>query len=78
MVGSLSLPRIGSARPTLADDGVVTMPVHVAGVLLHGRPRPVRVLVASGGALIGTALLRGSRLTIDLVPGGSIVIEVST
>lgn len=75
VAGSLSLPRFGSARPTLADGGVVTMPVHVAAVLWHDRPRPVRVLVASGGALVGTVLLRGSRLMVDFVPGGRVVIE---
>ena len=75
VAGSLSLPRIGSARPTLADGSVVTMPVHVAGVLWHGRSRPARVLVAEGGPLVGMALLRGSRLRVDVVPGGSVVIE---
>ena len=72
---SLSLPRLGSTRPTLADGRVVTMPVHIASVLWHGRSRPVRVLVADGGSLVGTALLRDSRLVVDFVPGGSVRVE---
>jgi clan AA aspartic protease len=76
VVSSLSLPRIGSARPTLADGSVVLMTVHVAEVLWHGRSRPVRVLAAKGGAtLVGMALLRGSRLRVDVVPGGSVSVE---
>ena len=79
VVSSLSLPRIGSARPTLADGSIVLMTVHVAEVLWHGRSRPVRVLAAgqgpSGGALVGMALLRGSRLRVDVVPGGSVLVE---
>lgn len=50
-ISDLSLPRIWSARPTLADGSVVPMTVHVAEVLWHGRPRPVRVLAAGHEAL---------------------------
>ena len=38
VVSSLSLPRIGSARPTLADGSVVVMTVHVAEVLWTADP----------------------------------------
>lgn len=80
MVDSLSLFRIGSTRPTLADGRIVPMTVYVARVVWHGRPRAVRVLSAeqspsTGGALVGMALLRGSRLLVDVVPGGRVVVE---
>ncbi len=39
---------------------------------------PVAVIAAEGQPLVGMALLRGSRLTVDAVPGGEVLIEEST
>ncbi len=75
VVSELSLPRIGSSRPTLADGSIGLMSVHLAQVVWHGRERPVRVLASEGGSLIDMALLHGSRLEMDVVPGGEVVIE---
>jgi len=36
---------------------------------------PLRPLATEGGPLVGMGLLRGSRLGIDVVPGGSVVVE---
>jgi hypothetical protein len=41
----------------------------------HGRSRTVPALAVGSDPLIGMALLAGSRLRMDAVPGGEVVIE---
>lgn len=74
-VVALSLPLLGSAPATLADGSTVALEVHEAVVAWHGSPRLVECLMAEGAPLVGMALLRGSRLTVDVVPGGEVRIE---
>jgi len=72
----LDLPLRGSVEAELADGRVERLPVHRARVSWHGRTRSVKAYVAPAGeALIGMSLLRGSRLTVDAVPGGDVRIE---
>jgi clan AA aspartic protease len=75
LVRALSLPLVGRGVALLADGRTVETPVHRARVVWHGWERVVRVLSTEGGALVGMALLRGSRLTIDAAPGGDVRIE---
>lgn len=49
--------------------------VYDARVLWRGRERFVPVYEAEGDPLVGMSLLRGSRLTIEVEPGGDVVIE---
>ncbi len=74
-VRSLSLPLVGRGIAVLADGRAVETSVHRARVVWHGRERVVRVLATEGGPLVGMALLRGSRLTVDAAPGGAVRIE---
>jgi clan AA aspartic protease len=71
----LGMTSLGSRYVTLGDGSMVPLAVYRATVLWDGRPRQVRAFASDGGPLIGTALLRGSRLTVDFVPGGSVVVE---
>ena len=75
VVRSLSLPLVGRGVAVLADGRAVETRVHRARVLWHGRERVARVLATEGGPLVGMSLLRGSRLTVDVVPGGAVRIE---
>ena len=75
VVRSLALPRRGFLEVELADGSTTALRVYDARVLWSSRERPVPVYEAEGGALVGMALLRGSRLTIDVEPGGEVVIE---
>lgn len=75
VLDSLSLSLLGSAPATLADGSTATLEVYEALVVRHGRPLPVECLATEGAPLVGMALLRGSRLRVDVVPGGSVVIE---
>ncbi len=73
-VRSLSLPERGFIEVELADGGMTTLGAYEAHVLWHGRPRRVPVYEADGGPLIGMSLLRGSTLTVDVIPSGEVTI----
>ncbi len=77
LIRRLGYPYAGFTRGTLADGSTVRLDYHEGRVLWHGKERPVVVLAAGEAAdpLVGTALLHGSRLEIDFVDGGSVVIE---
>ena len=74
-IARLGLPFRGSQRVTLGDGRDVNVPMHRALVEWHGRPVPVLVLGVDGGALLGMALLQGSRLTVDVTDGGPVRID---
>jgi clan AA aspartic protease len=73
-VRSLSLPDRGVVEVELADGGMATLGVYEARVLWHGRPRRVPVYEADGGSLLGMSLLRGSTLTVEVIPSGEVTI----
>lgn len=75
VTGSLRLPRRGSETFLLADGSEAVLPVYRGRVLWHGREFRIPVSQADGEALVGMSLLRGSRLTVDAVPGGEVRIE---
>ncbi len=76
LIRRLGYPYAGFTRGTLADGSAVRFDYHEGSLLWHGgEERAVVVLAADGNPLIGMALLRGSRLTIDAVPGGAVRIE---
>jgi clan AA aspartic protease len=74
-VRSLALPELGSEELMLADGSMEITTVHRAAVEWHGRPRTVPALAVGAEPLIGMALLAGSRLVMDAVPGGDVVVE---
>jgi len=74
-VRSLSLPERGFVEVALADGGLATLGVYEALVLWHWRPRRVPVYEADGAPLIGMSLLRGSTLTIEVIPRGAVTID---
>ena len=75
VVRYLELPLRGSADVMLADGSVAALRIYRVGLVWHGRHLQARAYEAPGGPLIGMGLLRGSRLEIDVVPGGSVVVE---
>jgi clan AA aspartic protease len=74
-VRSLSLPERGFVEVELADGGMATLGVYEARVLWHWRPLRVPVYEADGAPLIGMSLLRGSILTIEVIPRGAVTID---
>ena len=75
VVQSLALSGRGFVEVELADGGTTALGVYDARVLWRGRERFVPVYEAEGGPLVGMSLLRGSRLTVEVEPGGDVVIE---
>lgn len=74
-ITSLALIFHGRAQAMLADGTVVTLRKYEARVDWHGQRRDVLVLAADGGPLLGTALVHGSRLTIEMIDGGDVMIQ---
>ena len=48
---------------------------YAGSMFWHGEKRTVQVIETDGAVLLGTALLRGSKLTIGFHPGGAVLIE---
>jgi clan AA aspartic protease len=75
LIASLSLPFRESAEFVLADGHAVAFETYAASVLWDGVEKPVLVLAAEGGPLVGMSLLYGCRVIMDVVDGGSVTIE---
>lgn len=69
VIDTLALPSHGVRLVTLADGSETQLGLYRAVVLWHGEPRAVQALAAEGGALLGMALLYGSRLAMDVLDG---------
>jgi clan AA aspartic protease len=74
-VAALGLPVIGSLPAALADGSQITLNCYKAVVVWHGRPRTIDVPVSLSPRLIGMSLLKGSRMTMDVIAGGPTMIE---
>jgi clan AA aspartic protease len=74
-VAALQLTPIGSQLVVLGDGSEAELALYEAAVEWHGRLVLVPALEAEGGALLGMALLHGSRMTMDIVENGPLQIE---
>jgi clan AA aspartic protease len=74
LIATLGLPWLCREDGQLADGSVQPFDVYVATVDWDGPSRNVEVEAADAQPLIGMALLRGSELRIQVVPGGSVSI----
>lgn len=75
VISALRLPFGGHRRGTLANGSGLLLDVYLATVIWHGKRRDVLISQADCAPLVGMSLLRGSRLTMDAVDGGDVVIE---
>ena len=71
----LELTLIGGRIASLANGELVRLNSWRGTVLWHGRPRRILVLQSDGVPLLGMGLLRGSRITLDVLDAGAVVIE---
>jgi predicted aspartyl protease len=76
LVAALGLAYHSETLALLGDGSTVSFHKYEATVLWHGQDREVIVLEAAGGPLAGMALLYGSRVTLDIVDGGDVTIEL--
>lgn len=76
VIEDLSPPMADSAEVELADGSTVMLAGYRVWVIWHGRLRNVVALEAEiDTALAGMTLLAGSRLSVDVVPGGDVRVE---
>jgi clan AA aspartic protease len=74
-IDDLMLNPIGESKAFLADGTSTVMRMFDAQVSWHGQLIAVEVHEADGVPLVGMNLLHGSRLTIDVIDRGKVVIE---
>ncbi len=73
-INSIGLRRAGYRYGILGDGNIAAFQLYRAKVLWYGEEREVPVLGARSGSLVGMSMLRGSRLTLDVVPDGDVTI----
>jgi clan AA aspartic protease len=71
----LGFTALAKTNVVLADGSESVMSMCPVTVEWHGVKRKITLLVSAGGSLIGMALLKGSKLTIDVVRGGEVIIS---
>lgn len=76
LINRFELQLAGNRRATLADGNVVVLDMYLAKVLWHNQEREALVLQVDGGPLVGMSLLYGNRVTLDVVDGGDVIIDV--
>jgi clan AA aspartic protease len=75
LITTLGLVYQHATPAILADGSIVMCDAFEATVLWEGQGRQVLVHEASGDVLLGMSLLYGSRMTLDIVDGGTVTIE---
>ena len=74
-IRSLQLRPMGQRRFTLADGEVSVMNTYLGRFNWHEEPLEVVVVDSQGTAMVGMNLLWGSRITIEALDDGDILIE---
>ena len=74
----LALSYLHEQVATLADGATFVTATYEAQVVWDGQLRPVTVMAADGGPLVGMALLHGYHLGLDVVSGGTVSITALT
>lgn len=76
LISMLSLPRQGGARTVLGDGSRIVFDFYEATVIWDGVTRRVSVDEADTDPLVGMGLLYGYELTVEVVKGGAVAIEL--
>jgi len=74
-IEALGLPRFGSVRAILVDGREDLLPTYKASIMWDGTTRIIDVDAADSDPLVGMGLLAGYELHIQVVPGGSVIIN---
>jgi clan AA aspartic protease len=75
LLAEMGSPFAGTKRATLADGSETMFRIFDVTVHWHGQSLLVPALEVDAGALVGMALLYGSRLTMDVFENGPVRIE---
>lgn len=76
LVSKLDLPLQGSARTVLGDGSRIVFDFYEATVIWDGLARRVSVDEADTDPLVGMGLLAGYELSIEVVKGGAVAINL--
>ena len=72
---ALQIPFLSSRVFSLGNNTQANFDIYMAVVFWDGQDRDVKVLASDALLLIGMSLLKGFRMTIDVVVGGEVRIE---
>jgi clan AA aspartic protease len=75
IIQSLRLQHTGTRAANLADGTPLILNRYAVNVHWDGQVRQTNVLETAGDPLLGMTLMHGNRLTIDVVPGGEVLLE---
>jgi predicted aspartyl protease len=75
VIDTLGLGFLTSRVYKLGDNSEVNFDVYLCVALLDGDERNCMVLASEAFPLVGMALLKGYRLTVDVIDGGEVRIE---
>ena len=75
LIRLLGLTQQGTSLATLADGQVVEFNIYIARASWHGQHRGAVVFESESEPLLGMAMLRGSKLTLEAQEGGEVTIE---
>jgi clan AA aspartic protease len=75
LIPDLELQFVGTTNAALGDGKQVYFDVYEATVVWDGKERNVVALATDGGALVGTSLLWGYKVTLTMEAGGAVRIE---
>lgn len=73
LIATLALPWHSSTPAQLGDGSSVTLDLYRGTVTWDGQPRDVPVVATQDGTAVGMSLFQGYRLTMEVVPGGSVL-----
>ena len=75
VISTLNLPLIETRPYSLGNNQRVDFDLYAVTAHWNGNEREVLALASDSFPLIGMSLLKGSRITIDALDGGKVVIE---
>ena len=78
LIRRLNLPWKGRGQALLADGGMHTFDEYVGTASWNGQSLTVEVSSADTNPLVGMGLLRGHRLSMDVIENGAVTIEALT
>ncbi len=78
LVDELGLPFAYMGQAFLANDAVVDFDVHDITLLWDSQPRQIKADATGSTPLVGMALLERHDLNVEVVNGGSVVIQART
>ena|SRR2546423_185092 len=75
-IGDLGLRYLGPTKAELADGSEVIADLYRAEALWNGRYIAIDVVAAEGPPLVGMAMMYGYNLSVDVLDGGRVILDL--